>query len=70
MLETVYLGNTLQMWIIALAIAGFSIIAGKFLYWIIQKTLKVYTQKTTNALDFIFIDMIEEPLSLAISKRA
>ena len=67
MLETVYLGNTLQTWIIALAIAGVAIIAGRLIYWVIQKTLKVYTKKTANELDFIFIDMVEEPLSLAIT---
>ncbi len=67
MLQTVYLNNTLQTWLIAMAIAAFSIIAGKTLYWVIQKTLKVYTRKTSNDLDFIFVDMLEEPLALALS---
>ncbi|MBC8237005.1 MAG: mechanosensitive ion channel family protein [Helicobacteraceae bacterium] len=67
MLETIYLGNTLQNWLYALVIAGGAVVVGKLLYWIIQKTLKVYTKGTSNDLDFIFIDMIEEPLSLAIT---
>ncbi len=67
MLQTVYLNNSLQTWLYALAIAAGAVILGKLLYWIIQKTLKVYTSKTDNDLDAIFIDMIEEPLSLAIS---
>lgn len=67
MLNEIYLGNTLQTWIYALVIAGGAIVIGKLLYWIIQKTLKVYTAKTDNDLDSIFIDMIEEPLSLAIT---
>jgi len=66
MLDKIYLGNTLETWLFALFIAGGSIILGKLLYWVIQKTLKVYTKNTDNNLDFIFVDMIEEPLSLAI----
>jgi MscS family membrane protein len=67
MLDTIYLNNTLESWIIAFAIATGAVVLGKLLYWIIQKTLKVYTKNTKNDLDFIFIDMIEEPLSLAIT---
>jgi len=67
MLDTIYLNNPLKTWLLALVIASGAIIIGKLLYWIIQKTLKVYTKNTDNDLDFIFIDMIEEPLSLAIA---
>lgn len=67
MLDNIYLGNTLETWLYALFIAAGAIIVGKLLYWIIQKTLKVYTKKTDNDLDFIFIDMIEEPISLAVT---
>jgi len=67
MLEKLYLGNTIETWLYAFAVAAGAVILGRLLYWVIQKTLKVYTQKTTNNLDFIFIDMLEEPLSLAIA---
>ena len=67
MLDTIYLNNTLQNWLIAFAIAIGAVVVGKLLYWIIQKTLKSYTKETANDLDFIFVDMIEEPLSLAIT---
>ena len=67
MLDVIYLGNTLGNWLYAFFIAGGAVIVGKLLYWTIQKTLKVYTKKTENNLDFIFIDMIEEPLSLAVA---
>ncbi len=67
MLETVYLNNTLQTWIISFLIMGGSIIAGKLLYWIIQKTLKSFTKNTKNELDFLFVDMLEEPLTLALT---
>ena len=67
MLNTIYLGNSLQTWLLALLIAGGAILIGKLLYWVIQKTLKSYTKNTDNDLDFLFVDMIEEPLSLAIT---
>jgi len=66
MLDTVYLNNTLETWIYAISFAVGAVILGKTLYWIIQKTLKVYTRKTSNDLDLMFVDMIEEPLSLAL----
>lgn len=67
MLDTIYLNNSLQNWLLAFVIALGAVLIGKTLYWIIQKTLKSYTKKTSNEFDFIFIDMIEEPLSLAIT---
>ena len=67
MLDTIYLNNSLQTWLISIGIAAISIVAGKLFYWIIQKTLKVYTKHTSTDLDFIFVDMLEEPLSLAIT---
>ena len=67
MLETVYINNTLQTWIISFLIMGGSIVAGKLLYWVIQKTLKIFTKNTKNELDFLFVDMLEEPLTLALT---
>jgi MscS family membrane protein len=66
MLEEVYLNNSLSTWLYALSFAIGAIILGKLVYWIIQKTLKAYAKKTSNTLDLIFVDMIEEPLSLAL----
>jgi MscS family membrane protein len=67
MLDTIYLGNTLETWMYAFFIASGAVILGKFVYWAIQKTLKTYAKTTDNDLDLIFVDMIEEPLSLAIT---
>ncbi len=67
MLETVYLGNTLQTWLLSFLIMGGSVVIGKFLYWVIQKTLKTFTKNTKNELDYLFVDMLEEPLTLAIT---
>ena len=66
MLEEVYLYNTIGTWLSAISFAIGAIILGRILYWGIQKTLKVYTKKTENSLDLMFVDMVEEPLSLAI----
>ncbi len=67
MLETIYLNNTLQNWLYFFTIAIGAVVIGKLLYWIIQKTLKIYTKKTDNDLDAIFIDMVEEPISLGVT---
>ncbi len=66
MLQEVYLYNTVETWLYAFFFAFGSIILGKMLYWVIQKTLKSYAEKTTNNFDFLFVDMMEEPLSFAI----
>jgi len=67
MLDTVYLNNSVETWLLSFLIASGAIVVGKLLYWTIQKTLKSYTRKTENELDFIFVDMLEEPLTLAIT---
>ena len=66
MLQEVYLYNTVETWLYAFFFAFGSIVLGKLLYWGIQKTLKAYVKKTDNNLDLLFVDMMEEPLSLAI----
>lgn len=66
MLQEVYLHNTVETWLYAFFFATGAIVLGKLLYWIIQKTLKAYAQKTSNNFDLLFVDMMEEPLSLAI----
>jgi len=67
MLDTIYLDNSLQNWLLAFAIAAGSIVFARLLYWSIQKTIKAYTKKTANELDFLIVDMLEEPLSFALS---
>jgi len=67
MLDVVYLDNTLKSWLLAFAIAVGSVVLARLVYWSIQKTIKSYTKKTDNDLDFIIIDMLEEPLSFALS---
>ena len=64
-MHQLYLGTPLMNWIIAFAIISVSIIAGKFLYWLIQSTIKKKIKE--RDFFFIFIDMVEEPLSLAVA---
>ena len=65
-MKQLYLGTSITNWIIAFAIISISLIAGKFLYWLIQKTIKKKVEEKKDFF-FIFIDMVEEPLSLAIA---
>jgi len=67
MLSEVYLHNTVETWLYAFFIATSSVILGRLIYWVIQKTLKMYTKNTKNDFDLMLVDMIEEPLSLAIT---
>ena len=40
MLDKIYLGNTLEIWLYALFIAGGAIIVGKLLYWVYPKNIE------------------------------
>ena len=67
MLEKIYLGNTLQTWLIVFGIIIVSIVGGKLIYWVVQKTIKSYTKKTSSDVDYILVDMLEEPLALGLT---
>jgi MscS family membrane protein len=65
-LTKVYFDNTLYQYLIFLICVSASIIIGKILYWIIQKYVKKYTQKTKNRFDDILVEMSEKPAILYI----
>jgi len=65
-LETIYYGNSVQTWLIALSIIFGAFIVGKVIYWIFGNVVKKITSKTKTKLDDILIDMIEEPIMMAI----
>ena len=67
MLQNIYLNNSLETWLYAFATMILAVVLGKLVYWGIQKTVKVYTKKTKNDFDYILVDMIEEPLTLALT---
>jgi len=61
MLTQTYYGNTLQSWLIALAIVVGSAMLGKVVYWVFSRIARAFTSKTKTQLDDIIVDMIEEP---------
>ncbi len=64
--QTFY-GNTIGNWLISLSIIFGSIIVGKIVFLISNKFLKKLTAKSKSKLDDIIVDMIEEPIILAIA---
>jgi MscS family membrane protein len=63
--QTFY-GNTIQQWAIFLFICLGAIVVAKIIYWISGSIIKKFTEKTETKLDDIIIDMIEEPIVVAI----
>jgi MscS family membrane protein len=66
MLEKLYYGNTIPDYLAAAGIVLTALIVGKLLYWVIVNVFKSLAAKTKTRLDDIVVDMIEEPLVLAI----
>ena len=65
-LTKTFYSNTIESWAIALSIIALGFIIGKSAYWIFGNIFKKLTSKTQTKLDDIIIDMIEEPIVLAI----
>lgn len=61
-----YYYNTITSWAIAFGIILGAIIVAKILYWFSGKIIKKITQKTKTRLDDILVDMLEEPVILAL----
>ncbi len=59
--------NTVSEWGITLLIILASIVAGKILYWVFGNVIKKLTSKTKTKIDDIIVDMIEEPVVLALT---
>ncbi len=66
-LEKDFYWNTVGEWLLALAIMLAGVVLGKAVFWIIGNVVKKITAKTKTKVDDIIIDMIEEPVSFAIS---
>ena len=65
-LTKTYYGNTVQQWLISLALIFAVAVAGKIVYWVVSTIIKALTKKTKSKLDDIIIDMVEEPLVFAM----
>lgn len=59
--------NTVGDWGISLLIIVGAVVAGKILYWIFGTVVKKLTSKTKTKIDDIIVDMIEEPVVLALT---
>ncbi len=66
LLNNIYYGNTLSQWLLALSIIVGGYILGKIIYFIFGNVIKKITSKTKTNLDDIIVDMVEEPIMLAI----
>lgn len=65
--ERTFYYNTVGDWAISLGIIVGAIVAGKILYWVFGNIIKKITSKTKTKIDDIIIDMIEEPVVLALT---
>jgi len=66
-LEKTFYGNTIAQWLFSLAIIMVAAMVGKTLYWIFKNLFRKLTAKTETRLDDIIVDMIEEPIVLAVT---
>jgi MscS family membrane protein len=66
-LSKTYYGNTVAQWGVALLIVLGAVVVGKILYWICKNIISKLTSKTETKLDDIILDMIEEPVVLAVT---
>jgi MscS family membrane protein len=61
-----FIGNTLEDWLVALAIAVGSIVVSKLFYLISTKGIERIFEKTKNRFMYITTDMLEEPIAVII----
>ena len=60
-LTTEYYGNTPIDWLIAFGIVFVSVLAGRVIYWLFSRVVRIFTAKSKTKLDDIIVDMVEEP---------
>lgn len=66
-LEKDFWSNSILDWAVALGAILLCYIGAKVLLWVTNKFVKKYTEKTKTILDDILIDMLEEPIAVAIT---
>lgn len=59
--------NTVGDWGVSFLIILGAVIAGKIIYWVFGNIVKKITSKTKTKIDDIIVDMIEEPVVLALT---
>ena len=66
-LQTLFLGNTIEQWLYALAWAVGGVIVARILYKVFGRVARKVTAKTRSNLDDLIVDKLEEPLVLALT---
>jgi len=66
-LQKEFYWNTVGEWLLAFGIVIGSVVLGRLVYWVMGNVVRKLTAKTKTNLDDILIDMLEEPLSFAVS---
>src|SRR5574344_2095827 len=61
-----FYGNSLKTWCVALIYIASAIFLSRILLWFTKVIVRRITSKTKMRLDDILIDMLEEPIALAI----
>ena len=64
--QKTFYGNLISDWLIAAVIILSSLVIAKILYWLFKHTIARLTSKTKTRIDDIIVDMMEEPVSLAV----
>jgi len=67
MFDTLFFGNSIGAWILAIVLIVSSLFLAKSTYKIIGIMLKKYTDKSKSKLDGILVDMLREPLVFALA---
>lgn len=65
-LDYQFLGNSIEVWAVALAIIVGTLVATKIVYWVLSNILRKLTAKTKTNLDDVLIDKLEKPIRYSI----
>ena len=65
-LDYQFLGNSIEVWAVALAIIIGTFVATKIVYWVLSNILRKLTAKTKTNLDDVLIDKLEKPIRYSI----
>jgi len=65
-LDYTFLGNTVEVWAIAIGIILGTFVATKIVYWILSNILRKLSAKTRTNLDDVLIDKLENPIRYSI----
>ena len=65
-LDYQFLGNSIEVWAVALVIIIGTFVATKMVYWVLSNILRKVTAKTKTNLDDVLIDKLEKPIRYSI----